>query len=167
MKTSLLFDFSVDRENKTIHVTREFAADPNLVWDAWTRPEILDKWWAPKPFQNHTKSMDFREGGRWHYNMTGPEGETYWALMDYQSISLQKQFTAIDAFCNEAAEIDNSFPQNKWETRFEPENDGTVVKVTLSFDNLEDLEKLIQMGFREGFIAGLDQLEEWLNSKKS
>lgn len=167
MKNSLFFDFSVNRENKTIHVTREFAADPDLVWDAWTRPEILDQWWAPKPFQNRTKSMDFREGGRWHYSMMGPEGEKFWALMDYQSISPKNRFTAIDAFCNEEAEINTTFPQNKWETRFDPEKEGTMVNVMLSFDSLEDLEKLIQMGFREGFIAGLDQLEEWLNKQKS
>ena len=159
MKSSLLFNFAADKENKTIEVTREFAAEPEVVWNAWTKPEILDQWWAPQPYQNRTKSMDFREGGRWHYSMTGPEGDKHWALMDYKTISPKKQFSAIDAFCNEEGEINTSFPQNNWETRFEDSEDGTTVNVTLSFDKLEDLEKLIQMGFKEGFMAALDQLE--------
>lgn len=49
MNTPLLFDFSVNKENKTIHVTREFAANRELVWKAWTTAELLDQWWAPKP----------------------------------------------------------------------------------------------------------------------
>ena len=44
---SLLFDFTVDKATNTIHVTREFAADLDLVWDAFTKSEMLDQWSAP------------------------------------------------------------------------------------------------------------------------
>ena len=63
MHPALQFDFTVDKENNRIYVSREFNASLALLWDAWTQPEILDLWWAPKPYQNKTKSMDFREGG--------------------------------------------------------------------------------------------------------
>jgi PhnB protein len=65
MNPNLLFDFSVNKENNTILVKREFAANLDLVWDAWTKPELLDRWWAPKPYKTETRSMDFREGGHW------------------------------------------------------------------------------------------------------
>ena len=55
MTTNLAFDFSIDRENKTIKVKREFAAELPLVWDAYTKSEILDQWWAPKPWKARTK----------------------------------------------------------------------------------------------------------------
>ena len=86
MKSGLLFDFNVNKENKTLNVTREFAADKNLVWSAWTEKEILDQWWAPKPWKTDTKSMDFREGGRWLYAMCGPEGEEHWSFSDFTSV---------------------------------------------------------------------------------
>jgi len=75
MNKTILFDFSVDKDNKQINVDRSFLAPRDLVWAAWTNPEILDQWWAPKPWQNETISMDCRSGGMWHYCMNGPEGE--------------------------------------------------------------------------------------------
>jgi uncharacterized protein YndB with AHSA1/START domain len=55
MKNNLLFDFIVDKTTKTVFVNREFAAEHNLVWDAFTKQELLDKWWAPKPWRSETK----------------------------------------------------------------------------------------------------------------
>jgi len=74
MQKALLFNFLVDKENKKITVERSFNAPLDLVWSAWTEAEILDLWWAPKPYRTETKKMDFREGCRWHYCMVSPEG---------------------------------------------------------------------------------------------
>ena len=75
MNNHLLFDFTVDKATKTVFITREFAAELSLVWDAFTRLEILDQWWAPKPLQSKTKIMDFKVGGRRFYAMVWPEGQ--------------------------------------------------------------------------------------------
>ena len=64
MKTNLIFDFVVDKDNKTVTIEREFLANRDLVWSAWTEPEILDQWWAPKPYVSKTKAMEFKVGGR-------------------------------------------------------------------------------------------------------
>src|SRR5690606_24689155 len=108
MKPNLLFDFTVNKENKTIHVTREFDANLELVWEAWTNPEILDQWWAPKPWRTETKSMDFREGGHWLYAMVGPKGEKHWNMAQYISIENEKYFKAKDGFCDENGNINRS-----------------------------------------------------------
>ena len=55
MKNSLLFDFTVDKATRMVFVKREFNAGLSLVWDAFTKQEILDQWWAPKPFTSKTK----------------------------------------------------------------------------------------------------------------
>jgi len=86
MTATLLFDFIINKEDNTINIQREFAADLDLVWDAWTKPEILDQWWAPKPFRTKTKSMDFKEGGSWFYGMISPENVTHWCKADYKKI---------------------------------------------------------------------------------
>ena len=67
-------EFVVDKSKKTVVITAEFPAGRDLVWDAYTRPELLDQWWAPKPYSSRTKAMDFREGGRRFYAMVSPEG---------------------------------------------------------------------------------------------
>ena len=55
MTNDLLFDFTVDKTTKTVFVNREFAASLSLVWDAFTKQEILDQWWAPKPWEAGSK----------------------------------------------------------------------------------------------------------------
>ena len=87
MKNNLLFDFTVDKAAKTVFVTREFAAGLSLVWDAFTKPEILDQWWAPKPWAAKTKFMNFEVGGRRFYAMVSPEGQECWSIQKYTSIS--------------------------------------------------------------------------------
>ena len=86
MPRNLLFDFTVNKENKSVHVTREFDADRALVWKAWTTAELLDQWWAPKPYRNVTKSLDLRDGGLWMYCMISPENEVHWCKADYEKI---------------------------------------------------------------------------------
>ena len=76
MTTNLPFDFTVDKTTKTVFVNREFAADLSLVWDAFTKQEILDQWWAPKPWVSKTKFMNFEVGGRRFYAMVSPEGQS-------------------------------------------------------------------------------------------
>src|SRR3954465_13225256 len=100
MTTNLLFDFTVDKTKKTVLVTREFAADLSLVWDAFTKQEILDQWWAPKPYASKTKSMDFKVGGRRFYAMVSPEGQENWQVQKYTSITPKTNFKYFSAFAD-------------------------------------------------------------------
>ena len=95
---NLLFDFTVDKDTKTVSITREFAAEQSLVWDAFTKQEILDQWWAPKPWASRTKFMDFIVGGRRFYAMVSPEGQEHWAIQKYTSISPKSNFKFLNAF---------------------------------------------------------------------
>lgn len=157
---NLQFEFTVDKSSKTVNVKREFAADKNAVWSAWTEKEILDKWWAPKPWKADTKSMDFTEGGKWIYAMRGPEGEEHWSLAKYISIQPKDFFQAIDAFCDSEGNINEDFPQTRWHVAFEENDEKTLVSIQLNFESLEDLEKLTEMGFKEGFTMAMENLDE-------
>src|SRR6187549_3862028 len=98
MNTNLLFDFTVDKEAKTVFITREFDAGLSLVWDAFTKAEILDQWVAPKPFAARTKIMDFREGGRRFYAMVSPQGDERWMIQKYTSIHPKTHFKTYNTF---------------------------------------------------------------------
>jgi uncharacterized protein YndB with AHSA1/START domain len=166
MKKALLMNFQVNKENKNINVEREFDAPVDLVWATWTQSELLDKWWAPKPWKSRTKVMDFKEGGYWQYAMVGPEGEEHWGRADYKTITPKKFFSCIDGFCDEQGKINKDLPQNLWENNFTDKSGTTLVSIRLTFDSFNDLEKIIEMGFKEGFIAALENLDEVLNIQK-
>ncbi|AWI26185.1 SRPBCC family protein [Flavobacterium pallidum] len=159
---NLQMDFNVDRENKKINVKREFAAPVSKVWTAWTVSEILDQWWAPKPYKARTKSMDFIEGGTWFYSMLGPEGEEHRCRADYKAIDTEKSFTGLDAFCDEDWNTNTDFPRTLWDVAFTEADGHTFVDVTLSYDKLEDLEMILKMGMQEGFTMALGNLDELL-----
>ena len=162
MNSNLLFDFSVNKENNTIHVVREFDANLPLVWKAWTTAELLDQWWAPLPYLNKTKTLDFNEGGTWLYCMISPENEEHYCRFDYEKVETEKYYSGLDAFCDAEGNINTDFSRMHWKNEFSTENNITKVQITITLETLETLEKIIAMGFREGFTMGLNQLEQML-----
>ncbi len=162
MKPNQLMEFSVDKENSTVLVKREFQAPIATVWSAWTQPEILDQWWAPKPWISKTKSMEFKVGGRRLYAMCGPDGEEHWALADFTSITPKTNFQFLDAFSDPNGTINKDLPRSDWNIDLVPHNGTTTVNVSIKHESLEDLEKMIAMGFREGFTIAMDGLDDLL-----
>ena len=163
MKNNLLMDFSIESETATIMVKREFAASRNRVWEAWTQPELIDQWWAPKPWKARTKIMDFRAGGMWLYSMIGPDGTEIFSRADYQEIVPMEIFKGMDAFCDSEGVINNEFPRTRWSVSFSSVGENTLIDVVIRHESLSDLEKYIEMGFREGFTSALENLDEILD----
>ena len=157
--------FQKDMTGNRMIVTREFAAPVEQVWKAWTDSTLLDQWWAPKPWQAITKTMDFREGGHWLYAMQGPDGTKIWARIDYQTIRVNKSFDAVDSFCDEQGTKNNEFPSMVWKNQFSSTADGAKVVVEISFSSSEDMQKIVEMGFQEGFSAAHDNLDELFAKK--
>lgn len=162
MKTSLLMDFTVDKVNNKILVKREFAAPLSNVWAAWTESRLLDQWWAPKPWKARTKELNFKEGGTWIYAMVGPDGTESWARADFETIQPLKRFTAYDTFCDENGNINHDFPGAYWNNEFSEYHDSTMLSIEVKFKELSDLEKYIEMGFKEGFTSALENLDQLL-----
>lgn len=160
MKSNLLMNFTVNKENNTVNVKREFNASLSNVWSAWTEAAILDQWWAPAPWKSRTKSMDFKEGGRRLYAMVGPEGEEHWAIADFTSISPKTNFKYQDAFSDSEGNLNQEFPRSNWDVTFSEEGDHTFVDIVIKHDKLSDLEAIIQMGFKEGFTIAMEGLDE-------
>ena len=162
MNNDLLFDFSVNKENKTVHVVREFNANLELVWKAWTTAELLDQWWAPKPFVAKTKFMNFEVGGRRFYAMVSPEGQERWSIQKYTSISPKTNFKLLNAFADK--DENPELPGSEWDLNFSEQNGTTKVSVTIYNESLERMEKMIEMGFKEGFTMALKNLEDLLKT---
>ena len=153
---------SKDFKNRKLTVNREFDAPLNLVWKAWTESELLDQWWAPKPWVAKTKSLKFKDGGQWHYAMIGTEGEAIWCIGEFSAISPEKSFQATSSFCDERGIINADSPTMYWKTNFRAMGSETLVEVEISFTKEGDMEKIIATGFETGFTAALGNLDELL-----
>jgi uncharacterized protein YndB with AHSA1/START domain len=160
MTNNLLFDFTVDKAAKTVFITREFDADLALVWDAFTKAELLDQWVAPKPYLSKTKYMDFKVGGRRFYAMVSLEGHERWAIQKFISITPKTNFKTYNTFADkdENAEL----PGSDWDYTFSEQDGKTTVNITIYNESLTRMEKMIEMGFTEGFKMSMINLENLL-----
>lgn len=160
MSNDLLFDLTVDKSTKTVFITREFAAELPLVWDAFTKPELLDRWVAPKPWTSKTKYMNFEVGGKRFYAMVSPDGLERWAIQEYTSISPKTNFKMHNAFADK--DENPELPGSDWDYNFSERDGVTKVNISIYNESLARLEKMIEMGFKEGFAMSVNNLEELL-----
>ena len=159
MSNDLLFDFAVDKAKKTVTITREFAAELSLVWDAFTKAEILDQWYAPKPWMSKTKYMNFEVGGKRFYAMVSPEGLERWSIQEYTSITPKSNFKMLNAFADK--DENPELPGSEWDLNFNEQNGNTVVTISVYNESAERLEMLLE-GFKIGFTNTMHNLEELL-----
>jgi uncharacterized protein YndB with AHSA1/START domain len=162
------FEVKIDKDlaHKQIVVSTHFNAKPDAVWQSWTKKEVLDKWWAPKPWRAETKKLEFQEGGSWQYAMVGPENERHNGKFSYTKINAPKSFEGNDAFTDEKGFVDESLPQTHWKCEFRSSGAGTDVKITITPKTEGALEKNLEMGFEDGFKMGLGNLEEYLEESR-
>ena len=165
MTNSLLFDFTVDKAAKTVFITREFDAGLSLVWDAFTKAEILDQWVAPKPYTAKTKYMNFEVGGKRFYAMVSPEGQERWIIQEYTAITPKTNFKMYNAFADK--DENPELPGSEWDYTFSEQDEKTKVSITIYNESLARMEKMIEMGFKEGFTMCLQQLDQLLVTLKS
>lgn len=162
MSTNLLFDLTVDKAAQTVTIVREFDAELSLVWDAFTKAELLDQWVAPKPFTARTKYMDFKVGGKRFYAMVSPEGMERWAIQEYTSITPKTNFKMFNAFADENG--NPQLPGSDWDYTFSEQNGKTTVRIVIYNESLARMEKMIEMGFTEGYKASMVNLENLLTT---
>jgi uncharacterized protein YndB with AHSA1/START domain len=162
MTKDLQFDFTVDKAAKTVFITREFDAELSLVWDAFTKPELLDQWVAPKPWTAKTKHMNFEVGGRRFYAMISPEGEERWLIQKYTSITPRTNFKMFNTFADK--DENPELPGSNWDYNFSAQGERTVVRITIYNESQARMEKMIEMGFREGFTVSMQNLEALLET---
>ena len=160
MDNDLLFDFNVDKAAKTVFITREFNAGLSLVWDAFTKPELLDQWVAPAPMRAKTRYMDFKVGGRRFYAMINPDGQERWVVQEYTSITPKTNFKMHNSFADK--DENRELPGSDWDYTFSEQNGRTKVSITIFNESLARMEKMIEMGFTEGFKMSMDNLDNML-----
>jgi uncharacterized protein YndB with AHSA1/START domain len=158
-------EFIVNKETQTVSITKEFDAPRDMVWDAYTKAELLDQWWAPKPMTSRTMVMEFKEGGRRFFAMVSPEGQERWAVQKYTSITPKSNFKFFNAFSDENENL--QLPGSDWDFNFSEKDGKTTVHVSIYNESLERMERIIaDGGFKLGTEGQLKNLEDLLATLK-
>ena len=156
MAASFADTTSSDRE---IRISRTFQAPPELVWEAFTNPKHVEKWWGPKGFTTTTEVMDVRPGGEWKHVMKGPDGTLYPNHSVYTAVEKPRLIAYKHAGRREGG------PGVAFEAfvTFEREGDGTRVTLRQVFTSGEARDKVIrEFGAVEGGKSHLESLSEFL-----
>jgi uncharacterized protein YndB with AHSA1/START domain len=142
--------FEVDKDNLQVRITRVFDASPERLWQAYTEPDQITQWWQNTDIDKH----DFKVGGQWRFIDRGQKGD--------EEHAFRGEYKEID----EPRKIVRTFEYEPWaghvltETvMFEPQDGGkTLVTTTSTYDNLQDLEGMVQSGMEKGATAGMERI---------
>lgn len=163
--------FTVDSDRKTLIVKRAFNATRSKVWEAFTNPELLKKWWGPRGWETEIKHMDFSDGGYWHYGMKCKDpaqkewyGNTSWGKATYKDIRPQDSFEYTDVFCDANGRTTPGMPVSHTILTFAEAGGVTTVTSKTEYETPEALAQVLEMGMEEGLSQTWDRLEESLSN---
>lgn len=161
--------FTVGSDKQSLIVERVFPASRHKVWEAYSNPQILARWWGPVGWETEIRHFDFTVGGYWHYCMRcvdKNQGDFYgmesWGRGSYTEISPMDLISQEDAFSNSSGEINPDMPVSRTTVRFQEEEGQTRLISQSHYESEAALQQVLEMGMEEGFRQTLDNLERLL-----
>jgi uncharacterized protein YndB with AHSA1/START domain len=157
-----------DPEALTMTVDAEFEASPERVWELWSDPRQLERWWGPPTYPATVDSHDLRPGGRVEYHMTGPSGDQprgYWVV---DEVEPPNRLVFRDGFANEDGTPNADLPLNEARVTIEPLADGrTRMSIESIFPDAAAMEQVLAMGAEEGLTQAVGQIDAILAEASS
>jgi uncharacterized protein YndB with AHSA1/START domain len=148
-----------DYENLTLTVIAEFDAPIEQVWELWSDPRKIERWWGPPGYPATFEKHDLTPGGDVTYFMIGPEGEKVWGAWRVTAIDPPSSLEFTDA-CTDAAGIRaEDTPVHYVSVRLTERAGGTQMEMRSKFDSREDMETVIEMGTAEGREEAIGQMD--------
>ena len=147
-------------------IERIFDAPRELVWRAWTEPELLMRWWGPQGFTCPVAKIDLRVGGTFLNCMRTPDGQDYWSTGVYREIVEPERIVCTDSFADADG---NVVPASHYGM---PEDVPLEMLLTVTFEEYEGktrmtlrhlgLPEAIERDASTGWNQSLDKLAEEL-----
>jgi uncharacterized protein YndB with AHSA1/START domain len=160
------FVFEPNLAAKKIYISREFNAPIEKVWRAWTEPDLVEKWIAPKPWTAETKTFDFTVGGVWLYAMVSTDGQKHWVYTEFTAIENGSAISTIGMFCDADGNPLPDGPKSYRDTKFSSiEGNRTKVDSVITFEEESTIKMFVEGGFKEGTTATFNKLDELLASE--
>ncbi len=151
-----------DTDELTMTVVAEFPAPVRRLWDAYADPRQLEKFWGPPTWPATFTRHDMALGGESHYTMTGPDGDSSSGYWRFLAITEGESFEVEDGFAQSPGVPNPDMPNMKMHFTFEAVGDGSRVTTVTTFNSVEQLDQLLQMGMEEGMSAAMGQMDDVL-----
>lgn len=151
-----------DVEDLTLTITAEFAAPVERVWRIWADPRQLERWWGPPTWPATFEEHEATVGARSSYVMTGPDGEKargYWRVTRVEEPT---RFEFDDGFADEDGNPVDSLGTTHAVVTLAEVDGRTRMIVRSTFESLEQLEQMVQMGMEEGMTQAMGQIDALL-----
>jgi uncharacterized protein YndB with AHSA1/START domain len=152
-------DVITDTDNLTMTVIADLAAPVERVWNAYTDPQQLERFWGPPGWPATFTKWDHTVGGKADYTMNGPRGEKASGTWEFLEIDGPRTFTVLDAFADEDGNPNPDLPSMRMTFTFAPSETGTRMVNTSYFASLDALEQVVAMGAVEGTKLAMSQLD--------
>lgn len=155
-------DVTPDPEALTLTIVGEYHVPVDRLWQAWSDPRQLERFWGPPQWPATFTRHDMVEGGRSEYFMTGPDGERsggYWTI---ESLDHGRSFTIVDGFMGDDGQPNDSLPTSRATFRFEPTESGSRFVGVTTFPSADAMEQLVAMGMVEGATEAFGQMDDVL-----
>lgn len=151
-----------DLDQLTITIVADFTAPLRRLWDAYTDPRQLERFWGPPTYPATFLRHDASPGGRSVYAMTGPGGDVHFGCWDWTAADAPHRFEVLDRFSDEAGVPNPDLPSTRMAFAFEETSTGSRLSTTSHFDTLEQMQQLIEMGMLEGARQAMAQIDQVL-----
>ena len=151
-----------DHDNLTVTVISHFDAPVERVWELWSDPRKLERWWGPPSLPATFVKHDLVPGGEVTYFMTGPEGERHSGMWRVTAVDPPASLRFDDLFANADGEPITDLPVTRVSIRLTERDGGTQMEMRSQFESREDLERWLSTGTREDQQRAIAQMDELL-----
>lgn len=148
-----------DLDQLTITIIADFPAPLRRLWDAYTDPRQIERFWGPPTYPATFLRHDAVAGGRSIYVMTGPEGDQHYGCWDWTAAEAPHAFEVLDRFADAAGEPNVDLPTTRMGFAFEQTSEGSRLTTVSHFDSLDQMQQLLDMGMLEGASEAMAQID--------
>jgi uncharacterized protein YndB with AHSA1/START domain len=151
-----------DYDNLTITVIAEFDAPVDQVWELWSDPRKLERWWGPPGYPTAFEKHELRPGGEVTYFHSGPDGGTTWGAWRVTAVDPPASVAFTDSFAEEDGTPAADSPVTTVNVELTERDGGTRMEMRLTYESREEMEKLLDLGMLEGLHASVGRMDALL-----
>jgi uncharacterized protein YndB with AHSA1/START domain len=148
-----------DLDGLTLTLTADFDAEPQRIWELWSDPRQLERWWGPPGYPATMHEHDLSPGGSVAYFMTGPDGDRYHGWWRVTAVEPPRSLEFVDGFADENGNPNEELPTTTNQVLFSERDGGTRMTLRATFESREEMEKILEMGAAEGLEQAIGQID--------
>jgi uncharacterized protein YndB with AHSA1/START domain len=153
-----------DYDSLTLTLIADFDASIDRVWELWSDPRKLERWWGPPDYPATVETHDLTPGGQVEYLMTGPEGEMHHGVWRVTAVDPPTSLEFTDAFAETDGTPIADMPVSTIRVRLVDRERGTRMEMRAMFESREDMDKWVGTGSVEGLQEAVGQIDALLVS---